>query len=262
MLLALLSVSYFSVVFSQQRASLPSPAREMNKAYAHGEVLEYRVHYGFLNAATIRMSVSSEEKVVEGKRTYQIVGDGVTHSGYNWFFPVKDHYESFIDKDSLLPVKYIRNVKEGGYKDLESAIFDHKAGKVYSSKGVYPAKDNHFQDVLSAIYYLRNYNFSKMNPGDNIHINFYLDKVLYSSRIRFVGRQKIKTDIGTFNTIVLKPQVVVDRVFPNEDSMTIWATDDGNLIPLRVKADLMVGSLKADITKIEGIRNPLTSKVK
>lgn len=80
--------------------------------------------------------------------------------------------------------------------------------------------------------------------------------------VTFAGREKITTDIGTFNTIVLKPKVVVDRVFPNEDAMTIWATDDENLIPLRVKTDLMVGSLKADITKLSGNKNPLTSKLK
>jgi hypothetical protein len=109
---------------------------------------------------------------------------------------------------------------------------------------------------------MRNLDFSKMKKGDAIYIKFYLDKVLYSSKVTFAGREKITTDIGTFNTIVLKPQVVVDRVFPNEDAMTIWDTDDGNLIPLRVKTDLIVGSIKADITKISGNKNPLDSKIK
>lgn len=233
-----------------------------NIAYTYGEQLEYRVHYGPLNAATIKMWVEKEPKIIDGVATWQIVGEGNTHSGYDWFFKVRDRYESYIEQDSLKPIKYIRKVQEGGYKDYEVAKFDHSKGKIYSSKGIVETKDHAFQDVLSSIYYLRNIDFSKMKKGEKIYINFYLDKILYSSMITFAGRETITTDIGTFNSIVLKPKVLVDRVFPNEDAMTIWASDDLNLIPLRIKTELMVGSLKADITKIIGNKNPMTAKLK
>lgn len=233
-----------------------------NTAYTYGEQLEYRVHYGPFNAAAISMKVDPEPVVIDGVNTWHIVGEGKTLSGYDWFFKVRDHYESFISQDSMKPLKYIRKVEEGEYKDYEVAKFDHKKGRIYSSKGLVETPDRMFQDVLSAIYYLRNVDFSKMKKGDKIYIKFYLDKVLYSSMVSYGGKEWIQTDLGTFSTIILKPKVVVDRVFPNEDAMTIWATDDGNLIPLRIKSELMVGSLKADITSMKGLKNPLTSKRK
>ncbi len=233
-----------------------------NHAFTYGERLDYRVHYGWLNAATISMKVDKTSHSVDGRPTYKISGDGETNSGYDWFFKVRDHYETYIDQDSMKPLKHVRNVNEGGYKDYEVASFDHVRSKVYSSKGLFNVSDGNFQDVLSAIYYLRNVDFSKAKTGDKLSIKFYLDKNIYESQVQFDGRETITTDLGKFRTIRLKPQLIVDRVFPDEDAMTIWATDDANLIPLRIQSNLAVGSLKADITKIHYYRNPLTSKVK
>lgn len=232
-----------------------------NHAFTYGEQLEYRVHYGWLNAATIQMKVDKAQHYIDGRPTYKISGDGVTNSGYDWFFRVHDHYETYLDQDSMKPLKHVRKVSEGGYKDYEVASFDHARSKVYSSKGLFQVSDGNFQDVLSAIYYLRNVDFSKAKKGDKLPIKFYLDKVIYESQVQFDGRETITTDLGKFRTIRLKPQLIVDRVFPDEDAMTIWATDDANLIPLRIQSNLAVGSLKADITKIHSYRNPLTSKV-
>ncbi|MDZ4757853.1 MAG: DUF3108 domain-containing protein [Bacteroidota bacterium] len=235
---------------------------EQADPFTTGEKLEYRVHYGMMDAAKISMTIDTGIKNVNGKNTIRIMGDGKTLSGYDWFFKVRDHYETFIDTQTNLPVKYIRNVQEGGYKDVEHATFDHRNNKIYSSKGIYKSDGASFQDVLSAIYYLRGQNLKNMKKGDKIKVKFYLDKKIYESEVTIGGREVIKTSLGKFNTIILKPNVVVDRVFPNKDALTIWATDDANLIPLRIKTELMVGSIKADITKITGNRNPLTSKIK
>jgi len=232
-----------------------------SEPYTVGERLEYRVHYGMVDAAKITMSIDTGIKTINGQNTIRIIGEGRTLSGYDWFFKVRDHYETFIDTHTNLPVKYIRNVEEGTYKDVEHASFDHKNNKIYSSKGIYKSDGPSFQDVLSAIYYLRGKNIKQMKKGDIIKVKFYLDKAIYESEVTIGGREVIKTALGKFNTIILKPNVVVDRVFPNKEALTIWATDDVNLIPLRIKTELMVGSIKADITKITGNKNPLSSKI-
>lgn len=250
------------LIFQGQAPQFQTVAITENSAFTFGEQLTYRVHYGPFNAATITMQVAPQPALIDGIKTWHIIGEGTTHAGYDWFFKVRDRYESYIRQDDMNPIKYVRKVEEGGYKDFETAKFDHKKGKIYSSKGLVETTDRSFQDVLSAIYYLRNVDFAKMKKGDKIYIKFYLDKILYSSMVTFQGKETIQTDIGTFSAIILKPKVVVDRVFPNEDAMTIWATDDGNLIPLRIKSELMVGSLKADITAMKGYKNPLTSKKK
>jgi hypothetical protein len=46
-------------------------------------------------------------------------------------------------------------------------------------------------------------------------------------------------------------------VFKEEESLTVWISDDENKIPLRIKASLAVGSLKADLDEYKGLSHPL-----
>jgi hypothetical protein len=75
-----------------------------------------------------------------------------------------------------------------------------------------------------------------------------------------LGKEIIKTDLGKIECYKLRPQLVVDRVFKDEDDMTIWVSADANKIPVRVEAAIYVGSVKVDITKAEGLKNPFSSK--
>ncbi|NNC70060.1 MAG: DUF3108 domain-containing protein, partial [Flavobacteriaceae bacterium] len=45
------------------------------------------------------------------------------------------------------------------------------------------------------------------------------------------------------------------RVFKEQESVTVWISDDKNKIPLRVKASLAVGSLRADLDAYKGLAN-------
>ena len=96
--------------------------------YRVGEEITYRVHYGLMNAglATIRV----EEKAnVLGQETYHMVGEGHSVGMVDWFFPTKDRYETYIDHESLLPVRFIRDVNEGGFIIKRDVIFDRQANQ-------------------------------------------------------------------------------------------------------------------------------------
>jgi hypothetical protein len=51
--------------------------------------------------------------------------------------------------------------------------------------------------------------------------------------------------------------VQAGRVFKEDESLTVWISDDENKIPIRLKASLAVGSLKADIESFKGLKTPL-----
>jgi hypothetical protein len=89
-----------------------------------------------------------------------------------------------------------------------------------------------------------------------------LDGKTYELRFKFDAREVIKTEIGTFKTIRVKPQLIEGRVFKDNEALTLWVTDDENKIPIRVESDIFVGSVKVDLAEMSGIRNPLTSKIK
>ena len=48
--------------------------------------------------------------------------------------------------------------------------------------------------------------------------------------------------------------------FRGEGSITIWLSNDQNRIPVRIQADLLIGSIKADLNNFDGLITPLIAK--
>jgi hypothetical protein len=49
-------------------------------------------------------------------------------------------------------------------------------------------------------------------------------------------------------------------VFKEQESLTVWISDDDNKLPIGIKASPAVGSIKADIEAYRGLKNPLQNK--
>jgi len=113
------------------------------------------------------------------------------------------------------------------------------------------------QDMLSVYYAMRNVDTSNLKPGDFIEQNIFFDYELYPFRMKIIGREVIKTKFGYIKTLVLRPYVVADRVFREEESLTIWVSDDENKIPLLIEAKLLVGSIKASLVKYKNLKYPI-----
>jgi hypothetical protein len=116
------------------------------------------------------------------------------------------------------------------------------------------------QDVVSGTFYARTIDYENADIGQLFPIDIYLDQEIYNLQFKYLGKEIIKTDLGKIECYKLRPQLVVDRVFKDEDDMTIWVSADANKIPVRVEAAIYVGSVKVDITKAEGLKNPFSSK--
>lgn len=227
-----------------------------NLAFTLGEKLQYRVHYGFMNAAIIDFEVKPANEVKAGRKTFHMIAFGRTISAFDWFIKVRDKYETFVDQTSLLPIFYAKDQVEGDYKDKDVAVFNHKTQVCVHEKGKMKI-ENDVVDLVSAIYYFRTFDFNSAVPGQTYPFNIYLDNKLYPLSVRFMGREVIHSDIGKIRCIKLRPQLIVDRVFKDADDMTLWVTDDLNHIPVRVQSELRIGSIKVDLTQIKGLRSPL-----
>jgi hypothetical protein len=230
-----------------------------NTAFTFGERLTYRVHYGVLNGGSCEFVVGDQPRMVGDKTTYYIKVSGKSTGMVDAMFGVRDEYESYMDVDALVPWQATKKVKEGNYRDTDFIIFDHKKRTANSRRGTLSIPEN-THDIISAIYYARTTDMSNAKPGDIFPINFYLDHKNYEFRFKFLGRETIETDAGKFKALKIRPQVVEGRVFKDSEAITMWVTDDENHIPLRAQSDIWVGSLKADLISMKGVRNPLTSK--
>ena len=56
------------------------------------------------------------------------------------------------------------------------------------------------------------------------------------------------------NTIKIRPYVQSGRIFEESESVTMWVSDDDNLMPLKIKAGLLVGSLNADLYEYKNLK--------
>ena len=233
-----------------------------NSAFQDGESVSYNVFYSviglYVNAGTANFSVGAEK--MSNRPVYHVVGTGTSNSNYDWIFKVRDRYESFIDTATLQPLKFIRQVDEGGYKINENVTFNKDVNMAITTKGVVKVPAC-VQDVLSSIYYARNIDFGKYQTDDKIPFTMVLDNEVYNLYIKYLGREVIKTRYGTFNAIKFRPLLVKGTIFSGGEKMTVWVTDDANHIPLRIESPIVVGSIKVDMMGYKNLRYPLTSLV-
>jgi hypothetical protein len=228
-----------------------------NNAWQKGENLKYRVHYGLVNAGEIEMKVEPQMATIGGRQVFHINAHGRSLSGFDWFFRVRDHYQSYIDAKAIQPLQFVKYMEEGTYRDSDFALFNYKVKKVSSARKGVVSFTGDVQDLVSAIYYARTLNVKNAKPGDLFPLQVYMDGVVYDLQIRYVGREVINTDIGKINAIKVVPMVVADRVFKEQEGLLLWVSDDENKVPLRVKAELLVGSVKADIISHSNLKHPL-----
>lgn len=233
-------------------------------AFGTGEYFKFRIHYGIVNAGYATLEV--KDATINNKKVHHAIGKGYTTGMSKFFFKVEDLYESYFDKETGSPYRYIRKINEGGYTKNQEGIFNQAENRVLvkdykrKSEKTIITTDN-VQDIISSFYYLRNHpNIDKLKSGEAITIDMFFDDEITKFKLKYVGRQDITTKFGTVSTMVFKPLVQTGRVFKEKESVTLWITDDNNKVPVRIKADLAVGSLKADLDEYKGLKYPFKAK--
>lgn len=232
-----------------------------NTAFSKGEKITYKVFYtlgAYIGAGECTFTTILE--TFNRRPVYHIIGEGSTYPFYDNFFKVRDKYETFIDTATMQPLKFIRNIDEGGYKKHEDVTFNKTTNTAITNDGVFkiPAC---IQDVVSAIFYARNIDFNKYKPGDKIPFAMFLDKEVFEMYIRYIGKETVKTKYGKFKAIKFKPLLVKGTIFEGGEKMTVWVSDDANHIPVRIESPISVGSIKVDMISRSNLRHPLSSLI-
>jgi hypothetical protein len=261
------SVSIISLALMAFSIKAKAPGDEFcgirNTSFKGGEEVTYTVYYAvaglYIDAGTALFTNSIEK--INNRPVYHITGDGKTNPSYDWIYKVRDKYETFIDTATLQPLKFLRNVNENGYKKYENITFNRNANTAVTTEGVFKVPDC-VQDVLSAVYYARNIDFSKYKADDKIPFNMFLDNQVYSMYIRYLGKETVKTKYGKFKAIKFRPLLIKGTIFQGGEKMTVWVSDDANHVPLRIESPIVVGKVKVDMMGHKNLRYPLTSLIK
>jgi len=229
-------------------------------AFKAGEWLKFRIHYGPINASFATLQVKNYK--IHGVPVYHVVGKGRTTGLARAFFKVEDRYESYFEKSTGKPIKFVRKIDEGGYKKDVEIRFDYKKKNAElndkKNKKKYNFEiQNDIQDLISAFYHIRNnYNSKDLVKGESIVLNMlYDDDGIFKFKLKYLGKEILKTKFGKVECLKFRPYVQSGRVFKEKESLSLWVSNDLNKIPIRIKADLAVGSIKADLDAYNALKN-------
>jgi len=234
-------------------------ATAQESAYQAGESFKFRISYGLINAGEATLNLTAT--TYNGKNVYHAKGYGYTTGITKKLFKVEDDYQSFFDKETGKPYRFIRKIDEGGYKKNQEGFFD-QTKKTVLVKDYKNKNENTFnttsnaQDIVSSFYHLRNHpDVNSLKKGETIQIDMFFDDEIYKFKLKYLGKEKIKTKFGKINALKFRPYVQSGRVFKEDESLTVWVSDDDNKVPLKIQASLLVGSLKAELINYSGLKH-------
>ena len=244
----------------------------INRASAPGESLTYVVSYNIFifwtDVGVVNFTVSEVEK--DKHKRLHLHGTGLSFPTWNWFFKVEDSYESWTDPVTLKPYEFKRDVYEGGYEIDIHYNFNREQNVAWSTS----SKTNKAEwkdtikitectyDVLSILYYTRNIDYSAFYPNDTIPVIILLDNELTNIYFRYLGKENIRVrGFGKFRCIKFSVYLVEGTLFKGGEDMEVWVTDDENKIPLKINSPILVGSVKARIINMKGVKYPLNSRI-
>jgi hypothetical protein len=170
---------------------------------------------------------------------------------------VRDRYETYLDVEAIVPWLFIRRVSEGSYKIEQNQIFNHFKNTMDMGGKIFDVPDS-VQDMISSFYFARTVDYSQAKEGDVFEFPCFVDDQVWPLKIKYLGKETIKSDVGKIRCIKFCPVVQKGRVFKKEEDMTAWISDDKNRIPVRAEAKVLVGSIKMDLTEYSGIANSLS----
>jgi hypothetical protein len=248
----ILITSCLTVVFSQELKIGSEPV------FKEGEELSYKLKYGFFTGAEATIRVEDGGKKIENHPSYHITVDGKTAGTFDVFYKVRNRYETYIDRNTLLPYYYTENRHEGSWKHSDNVSFNHPDGKITADKGVFPFKGKVF-DFVSAYYFARNIDVSKLRVGETFDMKYFLEDSIQTLSVTYLGKEKVNCTMGTFNCLKFNPTIIPGRIFRKNSKLYLWITDDGNRIPVKAHVELVVGSVNMDLTNAKGLKYPLNT---
>jgi len=199
------------------------------------------------------LNLKTDKEIVKNDTLLKLTGKGISAEKWKWIFDIKEIYTSWCKKEDFLTVKSKKYAYENGYVINNSYDFDYENKKVYiktASSGKKETLDtfdfsSKLYDAQSAVNYLRYKDYSSYNDNDTVSVDILLDGEFYKMNIVVYKNRKINDKKGNvYNTILFTAIVPKNTLFSSTEAVKVWVTDDDDRIPLKIKADLFVGSIE------------------
>jgi uncharacterized protein DUF3108 len=229
------------------QSSLPAP-------YRVGERLTFNVSFSnFISAAHVELLVAARGKFF-GRDGIQLRGHVETVGVVNAaLYAINNDYVTYIDAANGLPYRGQQVIRAASRTSDTSADFNQPAGTAALSQKTTEFPGTY--DFLSAVYRLR---ALPLGEGSTYDLTVRSDDVNYQVEIKVTGRQVIKTNVGSFNTIVSQVRVR-NNSQANGYRMKIYFTDDERHVPVLITAKVSAGEIRAELAGSEFIGTPVVT---
>jgi hypothetical protein len=255
----------FSSSFIAWKTPPPAFRTVSNAAFEKGEFLKYRMHYGLITAGYATLEVGSKTETVNGRKCHHIIGKGFTTSSYDWVYKIRDRYETFVDETALIPWRFIRHVEEGDFYSHTETRFEHAVKKAHyvnnkAEVTSYNVPEN-IQDVISSFYYARTLNQKTLQVGSKIPLTNFLDQKTFNLQAQLLKRETVNVDGHKYKALKMKLLIEEAGIITDGSKVHFWISDDENKIPIRIEAELAIGSVKADLIEYKNLKNAFSAKL-
>jgi hypothetical protein len=251
--------------FTTRKNDVYPPVR--NNSFWKGEVLSFKMTYGIFTVGRGSASIHPNYFKLNNRDCFKVDVYGKTVGLVDWVADVDDQWGAYVDTAALVPHMFYRRIREGNYKKDEQTMFDHpnkkitvratdrKTGK-YKDPKFYEAPPQ-VRDMISGFLFLRTMDFSNLKVKDTVLVTGFFEDEFYKLKIVYAGKDVIKTRIGKIRCIVFKPVMPKNELFDGENSITAYFSDDKNRVPVKIDAEMFIGSAGVELTDYKGNRNPI-----
>lgn len=242
-------------------------------AFSVGEELTYVLSYNWFfiwtDVGEVRFRVLAD--TLNSNSLLHLNVFGTSYPFYDLFFKVRDVYESWVKPSTLIPIRFNRDISEGGYTKENEYDFNWKSNEV-DARIRRRGGENQFYtipvepgtvDVVTAIYISRNLDFSKAVPLTSYQVSVILDRKIYKVKYTYLERETKKVrGIGELNTLKFRVELIAGDVFKEGQYLFVWVSDDLNRIPVYIDSPIKVGSVRGRLSSWNGLKHELKGNLK
>lgn len=261
------TILFLIVFLTMLSPSLDAQCRMTNTAFASGEEIQYDLYFNFgiVNARAGRGSLSVTDANYRGENAYKTVMMLNTSGLAGAFYTVQDTLTSYVDKD-LRPLLFTKEALEGKDYSVERQSYTYKDNEIHirtirlwngeESFDEVMTTDVCTYDYLSVLSYVRNFDFSDMVPGDRKYIRFISGRRPVNMYVNYLGITNMKANDGKNYEVINISMTIHDDAFTNQkEALRASLTNDANRIPIVIDTRLKMGSVKAVLREVSGVRN-------
>jgi hypothetical protein len=160
--------------------------------------------------------------------------------------------QSVVDHRTLRSISYELSSSHGKRKKARKLLFDREKNTVTSSgDGAETVMEipEDTQDALSCLYFVRTQ--PEFVVGKTFTINIHDTGKNWAVEVHVLGRERIKTPAGQFDTVMVKTYPKFEGVFMNKGEIFIWLTDDQRRIPVLMKSTITIGSIVSQLEEMQ-----------